>query len=420
MNGIRLPYGRTELYLDPDTLPVKAVLTPACLSRAKKKTVREALEAPVGSKRLCELCENRQKLLIITSDHTRPLPSRETLPLLLAEARRHNPRLEIRILVATGCHRGMTDAEMEEKFGADLVARETILNHDSGQESAMAAKGILPSGGPLFLNKLVDWADLVISEGFIEPHFFAGFSGGRKSILPGIASRETVHANHCAEFIASPYARTGNLENNPIHEDMIYAAKKAGLGFILNVVLDHDKKIIAAFAGDPELAHMEGCAFVEDSFRVRPVRSKLVITTNGGYPLDQNIYQSVKGLTAAEQCVEEGGVIIMAAECVDGHGGDTFYQWFTEGLSPEALLKKILAAPRTETKADQWQAQILARVLCKCIVFMVTSEKNRPIVEQMNMRYAGSLEEAAARAKEIVGSDAACVVIPDGVGIIVE
>lgn len=420
MESVRLPYGRSELLLDQDQLPVRAVLRPENYPLVGVKNVSEALEHPIGTGRLCEKCRSVKRLLILTSDHTRPLPSKETLPQLLAEARRCSPAIEIRILVATGCHRGMTRAEMLDKFGEELVRNEIIVNHDASQNGNMVWKGTLPSGGALYLNQLVDWADLVISEGFIEPHFFAGFSGGRKSVLPGIAARGSVHWNHCAQFIASPQCRAGNLQENPIHADMVYAARKAGLAFILNVVLDHGKKIIAAFAGDPEKAHTEGCVFVQERSRVQSVPSKLVITTNGGYPLDQNVYQCVKGLTAAERCVEHGGVIIMAAECADGHGGEAFYKWFAGKRAPREILESIMAVPMSETGTDQWQAQILARVLCICTVIMVTSGKNREIVESMGMLYAPSLAEAGSMAAQILGSVSPCVVIPDGVGVIVE
>lgn len=420
MDRIRMPYGSSELWLNPDELNVKAVLSPGGESVTGQKNISEVLGAPIGSKRLCELAKGKKRLLVITSDHTRPLPSRETLPLLLAEARKNEPDLEVKILIATGCHRGMTKAEMLDRFGPELTEQEDIQNHDAFDSAQMVRKGVLPSGGALYLNRLVDWAELVVAEGFIEPHFFAGFSGGRKSILPGIASRDTVYYNHCAQFIASPASRTGNLEGNPIHRDMVYASGRAKLAFILNVVLGHDKKIISAFAGDPEQAHAEGCAYVKSTFRARPVPAEIVITTNGGYPLDQNLYQAVKGLTAAEQCVKKGGIIVMLAECVDGHGGEGFYKWFADRRPPAQILADIAATPPEKTRPDQWQAQILARILCKSTVIFVTRHCNQALVENMGMRFAPDLKSAAVLAKGLAGSDACCTVIPDGVGIIVE
>ena len=201
-------------------------------------------------------------MVIITSDHTRPVPSKVTMPILLKRIRSANPDIDIKILIATGFHRPTTREEMIHKFGRDIVERENFINHISEDEDSLDKVGTLPSGGELWLNKFAMETVLLISEGFIEPHFFAGFSGGRKSILPGVAGAGTVSATRCSEFIASQYARTGASENNPIHKDMIYAAKDAKLAFILNVVIDGDEKVIHAFAGDSELAHEEGCRFV--------------------------------------------------------------------------------------------------------------------------------------------------------------
>jgi nickel-dependent lactate racemase len=307
---------------------------------------------------------------------------------------------------------------MVDKFGLKIVEAEDIIIHECKKKENLVYKGILPSGGALWLNSLVEWADLTVAEGFIEPHFFAGFSGGRKSILPGIAGEKTVLANHCSEFIASPFARAGLLEGNPIHRDMLYASEAAGLKFILNVVLNGKKEIIGAFAGHPVKAHEEGCGFLKGLAMVDAHEADIVITSNGGYPLDQNIYQAVKGMTAAEACVKPGGVIIMAASCSDGHGGEEFYRWFADSASPAEVAGKISSIPRDKTLPDQWEAQILARVLMKVSVIMVADECSRNFIENMHMEYAPSLEQAVKDAGRIIGRDGDIVVIPDGVGVI--
>lgn len=308
---------------------------------------------------------------------------------------------------------------MVDKFGQEIADSEEIINHDSRNTNSMTYKGVLPSGGELWLNFLVDWADLVVSEGFIEPHFFAGFSGGRKSILPGIASAKTVLVNHCAEFIASEEARTGKLHKNSIHKDMLFAAEAARLQFILNVVIDSKKKVIGAFAGHPVKAHQEGCVFVEGLAKVEAVEADIVITSNGGYPLDQNIYQAVKGMTAAETCIKPGGVIIMVAACNDGHGGEDFYRWFIDASSPEEVARKIEGISRENTVADQWEAQILARVLMRCKVIMVTDRCDPKLIRDMHMLHARTLQDAMTMAEVLVGRDAKVAVIPDGVSVIV-
>jgi nickel-dependent lactate racemase len=202
--------------------------------------VRAALKTPVGSPSLRDLAKGKDSVVIITSDHTRPVPSKITIPLLLEEIKKGSPAARITILVATGMHRNMTDGEIKERFGEAVASREKIVVHDSRDSGKLISLGKLPSGGELVINRLAVECDLLLSEGFIEPHFFAGFSGGRKSILPGIASYKTVLANHCAEFISHDRSRTGILDGNPIHKDMMFAAKTANLAFILNVILGGD------------------------------------------------------------------------------------------------------------------------------------------------------------------------------------
>jgi nickel-dependent lactate racemase len=421
---ISIPYGKTSVSCRLPEERVKGVL----YSRAHDykpgvsefELVRKALEVPIGSPPLRELARGKKRVAVITSDHTRPVPSAVTMPLLLEEIRAGNADAEITILVATGMHRGMTKEEILARFGTKVFSRERIVVHDSRDEANLAFLGTLPSGGDLAINRLAMDCDLLIAEGFIEPHFFAGFSGGRKSVLPGIAGYPTVLANHCAEFIAHDRARTGVLDGNPIHEDMVFAAKTARLAFILNVVLDAEKKIIAAFAGNADLAHRRGCGFLKELAGVRAVPADIVVTGNGGYPLDQNLYQSVKCMTSAEASINPGGVIVVAAECRDGHGGAAFYDTFRDIRSPEEVMKTIRARRRDETLPDQWQIQIYVRILMKHKVIMVASVPPE-MIEHLGMIPAPSLDAALAMAGEVLGKkDASVTVIPDGVSVIVE
>ena len=416
-NTVEISYGRGKLSVDLDKYPAKAVLKvdpdfPHGLS------VQESLEKPIGSARLSELTANIKRLLIITSDHTRPLPSKKTLPFLLKEARLKNPGLDIHILIATGCHRAMSEQEMHSRFGEELLKNETFLCHNAKADGDMVFKGHLPSGGELWMNKEVDWADMVVAEGFIEPHLYAGFSGGRKSILPGICSYKTVCSNHCAKFVNSPESRPGNLEGNRMHLDMLYAAQQAGLKFILNVVLSDEGEIIASFAGDSREAHEAGCQYVLAKQSLRPVKCDIAVTTNNGYPLDQNIYQSIKGMIAANRCVRDGGEIILAAECSEGHGSELFYSYFCEGLSTRELYEKISARDATETKLDQWQAQVITKILLRCHVTLVACEKNKEYAAKMGLDWCATLDEALEKAYARAGKNAELVVIPDGVSVI--
>lgn len=421
---LSIPYHKSHIPIEIPDENFLAVLEPdagAChIQGSEQEIVEKALDRPIGSPALEDLVRDKKSMVIISSDHTRPVPSHVTMPILLRRIRQANPDIDITILIATGFHRPTTREELIAKYGEKIVREEKIVVHMSQNEEEMAPLGTLPSGGALKINKLAVETDLLIAEGFIESHFFAGFSGGRKSILPGIASATTVMANHCSEFIASPYARTGNLENNPIHKDMLYAAKQAKLAFILNVVIDAGKKVIAAFAGDSEKAHVTGCDFVRKMAEVKKAPADIVVTTNGGYPLDQNIYQSVKGMTAAEATCKEGGVIIMVSACNDGHGGESFCRSLTESPSPRSFLDRVAKIPRNETIPDQWEAQILARILDKYTVILTTDMCDPDMIRGMHMEYAKNFAEAFRRALEIKGPQAKTTVIPDGVSVIVK
>lgn len=419
---VNFPYGKEIQSLDIPEERLQGVLVSSLHHYTPKaapmELVEEALRYPIGSKPLCELARGKQKVVLIASDHTRPVPSKVIVPPMLREIRRGNPDADITILIATGCHRETTREELVGKFGEEIVNREKIVIHDCDL-SPLAKIGTLPSGGECIINKLVVDADLVVSEGFIEPHFFAGFSGGRKSVLPGIASRTTVLANHCSEFIAHPKSRTGILEGNPIHADMVWAARAAKLAFVVNVVINEKKEAIYAVAGDLEAAHKAGCDFLSSLCRVDARPADIAISTNGGYPLDQNIYQAVKGMTAAEATVRQGGVIIMLAKSNDGHGGEHFYHHLADEPDIRKTQALFLSRSRNETVADQWESQILIRILQKATVVYV-SEAPDELIRSMHMIPSHSLDEAMAKAEEILGSrEATVTAIPDGVSVMV-
>ena len=384
-----------------------------------EELVKAAMEAPVGSKKLSELAKGKEKVVIIASDHTRPVPSKVIIPEMLREIRRGNPDAKITILIATGCHRGTTKQELIDKFGEDIVENENIYIHDCDERDMLVNIGTLPSGGQCEINRLAYEADLLVSEGFIEPHFFAGFSGGRKSILPGIAGRTTVLANHCSEFIAHEKSRTGILEGNPIHRDMLWAARNAKLAFIVNVVLNSEKKPIYAVAGDFEQAHKKGTDFISSLCAVDAIPADIAISTNGGYPLDQNVYQAVKGMTAAEATVKEGGVIIMLASSDDGTGGEHFYRQLADERDISKTMQTFLSRKRGETAPDQWQSQILLRILSKASVIYVSNMPD-DMVSAMHMIPAANIGEAMEKAKGILGKEKPTVTaIPDGISVIV-
>ncbi len=419
---VRVLYGKGFLKTDIPEERLLAVLEPSHDEGGEKKDgvalVEEALEHPIGTERLSVLSRGKKKVVLIASDHTRPVPSRVIVPPMLREIREGNPDAEITILIATGCHRSTKKEELIAKFGEEIVRDERIVVHDCEDESSLVTLGTLPSGASLSVNRLAAEADLLVAEGFVEPHFFAGFSGGRKSVLPGICSRKTVMANHCSALIDDPHSRTGILDGNPIHRDMVAAARMTGLSFVCNVVLNTQKEIIFASAGHFDLAQRQGAEFLLKRSQVKAREADIVISTNGGYPLDQNIYQSVKGMTAAEATVRPGGVIIMCSQCSDGHGGERFWKTFRDEKDLSRMMKKFRETPAEETIPDQWQSQIFARVLQRAKVIFV-SDADDELVRDLHMIPAHSLDEALREAEGILGYAGSVTVIPDGVGVIV-
>ena len=426
MPEVKFPYGRETLSLNiPDDRYAGTLVSRMhdyVAPKRPEELVKDAMADPIGTPRLSVMAEGRKKVVLIASDHTRPVPSKCIVPQMLAEIREGSPDADITILISTGCHRETTKEELVNKFGPEIVANEKIVIHDCDDTANLVCLGRLPSGGELIINRLAAEADLLVAEGFIEPHFFAGFSGGRKSILPGIASRKTVIYNHNGQFIDSPRARTGIVDGNPIHNDMLYAARAARLAYVVNVVINADKQAIFAVAGDVDLAHRVGREFLASQCQVPVTPSDIVITTNGGYPLDQNIYQAVKGMTAAEATVREGGVIIMLARSNDGHGGRVFYETFRDEKNLQRMMKKFVETPPDETIIDQWESQIFARILMRAAVIYV-SDAPDDMVTDMHMIPAHSLEEALRKADEVLAArgvvNGSVLAIPDGVSVMV-
>ena len=386
--------------------------------KSQTELVEEALATPYGSPSLEELCRGKKDIVIISSDHTRPVPSKVTMPVLLKHIHAAAPEARVRILVATGMHRPSTHEELVNKYGEDIVANEEIVMHVAKDDSMMEKIGTLPSGGECIINKVAADCDLLLAEGFIEPHFFAGFSGSRKSVLPGIASYKTIMYNHNGAFINDSHSRAGNLSHNEIHEDMMAAAEMAHLAFILNVVLNGKHEVIGAFAGDIHAAHEAGCAFVDKLAGVDKVACDIALTTNGGYPLDQNIYQAVKGMCAAEATLSEGGVIIAVDGCSDGHGGEGFYHNIADN-DPAAFEKACVDRPKDETLPDQWTSQIFAHILAHHPVIMVSDLCDHQMLRDMRMAAVNTVDDALLLAFEMKGDDAKVAVIPDGLGVVV-
>lgn len=418
---IPIPYYTSTLALHVEEENLKAVLTAKMhgfhAEKSQEQLVLDALEHPVDSPRLRTLAEGKRNIVIVTSDHTRAVPSKITLPLLLKEIRSGNPQADITILIATGLHRPTTEEEQRRMFGDAIVDHEKIAINNAFAPEQFVELCTLPSGAVFQVNRLAAECDLLVTEGFVEPHFFAGFSGGRKSILPGICSERTVNENHSYKAVSHPRSNSGMLKDNPIHADMLCAAKAVNVQFIFNVALDGEKKIVAAWAGDLEQAHEAGVAFIRQWSQCPVVTGDIVITSNGGYPLDQNLYQSPKAMATAEACAGEDGVIIMCCSCCDGMGGAHFGQLIQRG-TPDEIDRYLSSIPPEKTIPEQWCTQVCVRVLRKHPVILVTTFLSHDEVRKANMIPASTPDEALEIAYRLKGEQASVVVIPDGVSVL--
>lgn len=418
---IPIPYYTSTLALHVEEENLKAVLTAKMhgfhAEKSQEQLVLDALEHPVGSPRLRTLAEGKRNIVIVTSDHTRAVPSKITLPLLLKEIRSGNPDADITILIATGLHRPTTEEEQRRMFGDEIVDHEKIAINNAFAPEQFVELCTLPSGAVFQVNRLAAECDLLVTEGFVEPHFFAGFSGGRKSILPGICSERTVNENHSYKAVSHPRSNSGMLKDNPIHADMLCAAKAVNVQFIFNVALDGEKKIVAAWAGDLEKAHEAGVAFIRQWSQCPVITGDIVVTSNGGYPLDQNLYQSPKAMATAEACAGEDGVIIMCCSCCDGMGGAHFGQLIQRG-TPDEIDRYLSSIPPEKTIPEQWCTQVCVRVLRKHPVILVTTFLSHDEVRKANMIPASTPDEALEIAYRLKGEQASVVVIPDGVSVL--
>lgn len=419
---ISFPYGTTHIDGDlPDERLLGVLTRDAYTSRATRdgaEIVAEALENPIGTPHLRDMVRSKKKIVLICSDQTRAVPSKIIIPAMLREIRTGNPDADITLLIAGGGHTHISEQELINKFGEDIVREEKIAIHDADDPDGLVEIGVLPSGGPLIIDRLAWEADFLCAEGLLEPHFFAGFSGGRKSVLPGISARTTIRCNHCSANIASDRARTGILEGNPIHNDMLYAARAARLDFIVNVIINSSKELMYAFAGDVDLAHRAGYELMISQRSVKRTSADIVITSNGGYPLDQNIYQSVKCMTAGEACVNDGGVIICISRAQNGHGGESFYKTFKDEPNPVKMVEKFVATPKEETVLDQWQSQIFARIMQKAHVIFISDAADE-MVRDFHMIPAHSVAEAQEKADALLGRKGSILAIPNGSSVIV-
>lgn len=372
------------------------------------------LAQPTGTPPLTELARGRQDACIVICDITRPVPNQLILTPLLATLEAAGIRRDkITILIATGLHRPNEGDELVEMVGEKIAARYRIENHRGQEINEHTYLGMSPRGVPMWIDSRYVRADLKITTGLIEPHLMAGFSGGRKLICPGIAALETVKVWHGPDFLEHPNADCGILDGNPVHEENTWIARKAGCDFIVNVVIDAERRPLAFVAGDMEQAFLEGVDFVRrvvvDTVS-EPV--DIVVTSSAGYPLDTTFYQAVKGLTGALPIVKQGGTIILAAGLTEGVGSPEFESLFSDNPSLEVFVERILG--KDYFVLDQWQLEELAKVRRKAKVKIVSHGLPAATIDKLFVESAPSVESAVAESLAEYGPAAKIAVIPKG------
>ncbi len=411
---LRLDYGTDGLEVD---LPDERVTVIEPVFRQAVPDAHEALlkalRAPTGRPPLRDIMKPGQRVAISVCDVTRAQPRTEMVRALLDEMPGIRAE-DVTILIATGTHRTNTPAELERMLGADILGRYTVINHDSRDEGSLAHVGQTATGVPVYLNKRWLAADVRITTGFVEPHFFAGFSGGPKMVAPGLAGLQTVMVLHDAARIGSPNATWGVIEGNPIQDDVREIARMTGVTFSVDVTLNRDQQITAVFAGELFAEHAQACAAAKGSvMRAVDAPFDVVLTTNSGYPLDQNLYQAVKGMSAAAKVVKPSGTIICAAECRDGlpnHG--SYGEVLASRPSPQALLEMI-HTPGYGVP-DAWQVQIQAQIQVKARVLMKNSFMPPAAIRAAHLEPIDDVAASARQALAAAGSGATLCVLPQG------
>ncbi len=401
-------YGKEYREFDIDDKKIVAELGQNSIETALTGAdeVKRALQNPIGTGRLSTLVKPGEKIAIVTSDVTRPMPSKLVLPPLVEELLEAGVAYEdITVVFALGSHRKHTEAEMKSLAGDEIYSKIKCVDSDVKQCRSL---GITTRGTPVEIFDVVADADRRICLGNIEYHYFAGYSGGAKAIMPGVSTRAAIQANHSA--MVQDSARAGALDDNPVRQDIEEVVKFTPIDFILNVVLDENKKIIRAVAGHHIEAHREGCRFLDGLYKVRiPHKADIVITTPGGYPKDINLYQAQKALDNAKHAVRDGGIIILLAACTEGYGEEVFEKWIQVSTSPDDLVSRI----RSNFELGGHKAAAIALVEKKAKIFIV-SDMSAEMSSKLYMEPCGSMDEALEKAFAELGQDAGVLLMPHG------
>jgi lactate racemase len=413
---VHLEYGRTGLDVE---LPDRSVLRTLSYKTAPpilapQAVLADVLDHPAGAPSLAKLAQGRSDACILICDLTRPVPNAMILrPLLQTLEAAGISREDILILIATGLHRPNEGDELVEIVGREIAENYRVENHFGQRREQHAYLGESPRGVPMWIDSRYVYADLKITVGLIEPHFMAGFSGGRKLICPGIAALDTIQAWHSPAFLEHPNADCGILDGNPVHEENTWIARQAGCDFIVNVVIDAKRQPLKFVAGDMEQAFLQGCDFVRDLVTdTVPEPVDIVVTSSAGYPLDITFYQSVKGMVGALPIVKPGGTIILAASLSEGIGSPPFQSLFREHASLDAFCERLFGGDYFVM--DQWQLEELAKVRRKAKIKVISDGLPPETLRELFVETAPSVESAVADSLAEYGANATIAVIPKG------
>ena len=414
---VKLKYGTSGMLLNyVETPNFQGVLYPEAAAPLAdpRADLQKTLEEPIASAALKELARGRDNAVIVISDITRPVPNKLLLPAILEQLQAVGMAKEkITILIATGIHRPNEGDELIRLVGREIAESYRVVNHFSRNQDEMVLVGEVANGVPAYVNKVYVEADLKILTGFIEPHMWAGFSGGRKSILPGISSAQTLQFMHGPEMVAHPKTVYGVLDGNPFHEAGLEIMSKAGADFVVNVTLDTDKQVTGIFSGDPVKAHRQGVEFLsQHCMKILDQPLDFVVTTNSGAPLDCNLYQSSKGLSGVSGATRAGGVIVMASACPEGFGSDEYREVFNYATSPQIFIDKIMN--KEFFVLDQWCAQETYQVRLKNEIWLYSDGIDAETLKKFHFHPVAQLETAIEQLLERFGQDARWAIVPDG------
>jgi len=411
MVDVWLPYGKTEVCARIPTRNYLGSIEPkerigVADPRAE---IERALNEPIGTKKLREIAKAGDKAAIVVDDATRATPSYLMVPLVLDELNRAGVKDEdITVIFGCGSHRAVKPEEMEKLVGEEVLKRVKTISHDY-KLADQVFLGKTSLGTKVYVNKVFAEANVKVLTGDVELHYYAGYGGGRKSVLPAVSSAETIQRNHA--MLLHPKAKTGVLEGNPVHEDMVETAKLAKVDFILNLVTNSKRELVQAFAGDLEKAFYEGVRLIDEMYKV-PVerRADIAVVSSGGHPHDIDLFQAYKGIDNALDAVKRGGVIVLVAECPEGHGNDVFYEWMTKFNDLKQMENEI----KKRFILGGHKAYYLTRALQKVKIILVSVMPDYYAVNTFKLRTARALNDALRDAFDVAGNNAKVWAMPHG------